>query len=56
MQTALLCIQGATAAYLVLGATIINAGDNLASRLIFKVIPMALGLALAFGVYEQVRV
>jgi hypothetical protein len=55
MNTFLLCIQGATAAYLIVGVTILKASDNLASKIIFKAIPMVLGLALAFGVYEQVR-
>lgn len=42
--------QGLAAFYLIGGALMIKADSNTQSRIFFKVIPMALGLPLAFGV------
>lgn len=48
-----LIVQGAAAAYLVGGSLAINVAPNLPSRIYFRVIPMAIGLPLAFGVAAQ---
>ena len=47
--------QAATAFYLVAGSLVIDASSNFASKVIFKVIPMLLGVSLAFGVFAQVK-
>lgn len=44
-------IHALTASYLIAGSLLINASSNLPSRIAFKVIPMALGLPMAFGVF-----
>jgi hypothetical protein len=43
-------LEALVAFYLVAGALIISAESNLASKFIFKVLPMMLGLPLAFVV------
>jgi len=45
--------QAAAAIYLVLGPLMINASPNIESRIAFKVIPMSIGIPLAFGVVAQ---
>lgn len=46
--------QALAAFYLVTGALVIDASKNLASRIVFKVIPMMIGLPLAFAVFQQI--
>jgi hypothetical protein len=49
----LIVVEAFAAIYLVGGALPIDASENLPSRFVFKVIPMALGLPLAFAVAAQ---
>lgn len=46
--------QAAAALYLVGGSLMINATGGLMSKFVFKVVPMCLGLPLAFGVVGHI--
>ena len=49
-----LIVQGLSAGYLIFGSLIITADKNLASKVFFKVVPMLLGLPLAFDVFAKI--
>ena len=44
----------AAAVYLVCGSMLINANSNFQSKLVFKAVPMAIGLPIAFAVFAHI--
>ena len=51
----LTAVEAATSFYLISGALIIDASKNMPSRFLFKVVPMMLGLPLAFAVVARLK-